>query len=329
MTPPRLFAADSVFNKPVDHANFVEDPQSAGIVSMLGDYVDSPGVGRTAANPNLYRVVQEWANYSTPIVIVPDDQPLIPFDLNLTYHWTAKQALALELAKGVPIPLGTKPAPGTDGHLVIWQPGRDFLLEVWQYSESGGRGRGNLAGMTRAASKFSGVYSGSLGATATSLSVAGGVLRIDEMRAWRPGTPIPHALALNLGANVVRKGWCDPATRGDGTLTGTTTIPEGARLVLPADYPVHLLGDKAKGGYCATRMVAEMAQRYGFLLRDRTNDGVLIFGEQPSGADAGKNLYGSNSSPRVPGFWGNGYCWEWLRRDFPWRSLRLEKMVLH
>jgi hypothetical protein len=105
-----------------------------------------------------------------------------------------------------------------------------------------------------------------------------------------------------------------PAQRSDGT-GGPTTLPEGARLRLDPRLNIAALNLPPM-----TRMMAEAAQRYGIVVRDRTKNAVTFFAEDhtPKGRDpyAGpEGLFGGETPSGV------------LER-FPWEQLRVLKMSL-
>lgn len=310
---PQLFAPDSVFNRPAPSG---VDPSSADLVNALTYTVKSLQQGW---------VDMGWDSYSTPVYRVTSGQSRVPVALD-GYAGDWKQGLRDQLARGVPLPPNARPAAGADGHMTIWAPDTNELWEFYKF-----RGGTNpacaLGGYTASASTFSGVYDRDLGATATSLAVAGGVCRLDELREG----VVPHALALNLPPSLVRHGQiARPATRGDGQGVTGTTIPEGTLFKLNPAYDVEgLLGAKnTTGKVCITKILAFAAQKYGMIVRDCSGGGVSIFGEDPRGADDGTNPYGSRWDPPQPGLWCNSEPRFFLQRDFPWDQLQVAPLTL-
>jgi hypothetical protein len=140
------------------------------------------------------------------------------------------------------------------------------------------------------------------GATGTSLPVAGGVIRIDELRQGRIG----HALALNLPeARADVFSW--PAQRSDGQ-GGPEAIPEGARFRLDPSLDLDGLDLPA-----ALRPIAEAAQRYGLVVRDRSST-VALYAEDPRGP--GRDPYRRLLAPWYPKRIGE------LMLRFPWEHLQ-------
>ncbi|HYI38542.1 MAG TPA: hypothetical protein VEX39_18185 [Thermoleophilaceae bacterium] len=245
---------------------------------------------------------------STPIYRVPRRQPLVPVALR-TGPWGRE--LAAELARGVPIPPGARPAAGSDGHLTVHQPATDTLWELWRARRGAGGWEARWGGVLRGVSRSPGHYAGSRhnwGSTASSISVVGGVMTLAELRRGR----IDHALALNVpDARAGTFSW--PAQRSDGT-GGLATLPEGARLRLDPALDVESLRLTRLG-----RIMARAAQRYGIVVRDRTHKATAFFGEDPT------------RTGRDPYRGGDGY-FSGTPADalagFPWQHLQLLRMTL-
>ena len=144
------------------------------------------------------------------------------------------------------------------------------------------------------------------GATATGLPLLGGMMTIDELQRGS----IDHALAMAIPH--ARAGvWSWPATHGDGDSSDPNSLPEGARLRLDPTLNLKTLNLPPM-----TRMMAEAAQRYGMVIRDRAGV-VAFYGEDPSTA-------GSNPYPKI---FGNQFPDQLLSR-FPWRFLQVLKLSL-
>ena len=120
----RFFAADSAWNAPLA-ADAPLDPGSDQMVGALVkeirrefDAGPQPTINTTA--------------YSVPIYTVADAQPTVPVQLEGN-----EPALARSFA-AVPLPDSARPAPGSDGHLVVYQPSRDRLWEFWRLRRTSG-----------------------------------------------------------------------------------------------------------------------------------------------------------------------------------------------
>ena len=113
--------------------------------------------------------------------------------------------------------------------MVVWQPSTDTMWEFWRARQVG-----------RLARALGRPHDGRLeepgyftdpnprwGATATSLPLLGGLMRLDELEAGR----IDHALAFALPESRADAfSW--PAQRTDGNSNHLNAIPEGARFRL-------------------------------------------------------------------------------------------------
>ncbi len=246
--------------------------------------------------------------YSTPVYTVGLNQP----NLRVTLDGSA-----VDLQKAidaVPIPPGAKPAAGTDKHMVIWQPATDTMWEFWKMEMRPDGWHARAAGAMHNVSTNPGYYtpdswSGAQpwwGATATGLPFLGGLMTIEELQRGS----IDHALAMAIPH--ARAGvWSWPATRGDGDSQSPNSLPEGARLRLDPTLNLKKLNLPPM-----TRMMAEAAQRYGIVVRDRAGV-VAFYGEDPAST-------GSNPYPKI---FGNQFP-DRLLSKFPWRSLQVLKLDL-
>jgi hypothetical protein len=301
---PRLFAADSFWNAPLA-ADAPIDPGSGPLVAELVNEV-----ARVAAvRDGPWMAARQ---YSTPVYVVGPDQPTVRVKLD---HYTPSNLQGA--FEAVPIPEGAREAPGDDQHLTVWQPATDTLWEFWKASKQADGWHARWGGAIRNVSASPGYYTKDSwpgaepywGASATSLPIVGGTMMVDELRRGR----IDHALALALPrpkANVFS--W--PAQRTDGFDTRENAIPEGARFRL--DPALDLDALKL---HPFVRMMAEAAQRYGIVVRDKSSS-VQFFAEDPAQFD--QNPYGGIIGPQYP---NETYK---LLATFPWRHLQVLKMDL-
>jgi hypothetical protein len=289
----RPFAPSSFWNQQIAPEARIE-PRSKRYVGHLLRTIDEHGtwMNTTKWSTPVYTV---GAGHPTQRVVV--DQPL----------W-AQRALREAFAQ-VPIPDDARPAPDSDGHLVIWQPSTDTMWEMWRARKDIDGWHMQFGGRIDNVSKSSGIFpkSPGWGSTATGLSVLGGLVRISELQAGR----INHALALGLpGPARGRVVW--PAQRGDGDSDHPDAIPEGTRLRIDPDVDLDKLNMPT-----FTRILAEAAQRYGIVVVDRAGS-VAFAGEDPA-------PYGSNPYwPSPNGFFG-GKLPDQLLKSFPWSKLEVVK----
>lgn len=239
-----------------------------------------------------------WINssaYSTPVYTVPADQPVVRVALDVGYAPLQRDLEA------VPIPDGARPAPGSDGHLTVYQPATDTLWELWLMRRAADGWHARWGGKLTGVSDSPGFLASPLGATATSLPLLGGLMRIDELQAGR----IDHALALAIPeARAGLAVW--PAQRTDGSSTAARAIPEGTRFRLDPDLDVDAL---ALRPVAAT--MARAAQRYGIVVRDQAG-AVTFFAEDP---------YQYGASPYAALY--QGLQPSQLLARFPWEHLQV------
>ena len=297
-----FFSRDSLWRTPVDSDAGV-DPDSdelvAGLVREVGEErhaMYGPGINSTS--------------YSTPVYTVPVDQARVPVKIDTSTPSNLQGAFS-----SVPIPPEAKPAGGNDRHMVIWQPATDTYWEMWRAERRSDGWHASWGAATREASKNKGYFEqGSWpgaadywGATSSKLTLAGGLMRTEELANGR----IDHALALGLPglrANTLAA----PARRSDGRLPDTDSLPMGARLRIDPDLDLDTLDLPP-----AVRTMAEAAQRHGMVVHD-TSGAVAVYAEDP--AQTGSNPY--------PELLGSDYPKNLYRLmgRFPWKHLQVMRM---
>jgi hypothetical protein len=253
-------------------------------------------------------------NYSVPIVTVPASQPKVRVQLVSKYSAPALQAAWEE----VPIPPTAKPASGTDGTLVVWQPATNKLWEFWRAAKTETGWQASWGGAVQNVSGAWGAYGPDAwpgakpwwGSSASSLSIAGGLITLEDLAHGS----IDHALSIAI-PNVRAGVYSSPAMRTDGKSNSPLSLPEGARLRL--DPSLDLTSLKLPP---LTLMIARAAQRYGIFVRDRARV-VHFFAEDPTSLATnpylGKTGYFEGKTPAK------------LLASFPWNRLQLLRMDLH
>jgi hypothetical protein len=252
-------------------------------------------------------------SWSVPVYTVPADQPLIK--ITLYYGVSAALQSAWE---AVPLPSDAQPAAGSDKNLVVWQPSTDKLWEFWGLEQVSTGWQAAWGGAMEDVSTNKGVYgpeawlgaSNSWGASASSLPIAGGLITLEDLERGE----INHALAIAVPS--VRKGvYASPAQRDDGNSPSPLSLPEGAHLRLDPSLDLASLHLPR-----LTLMMAEAAQRYGIVVRDRAAN-VAFYGQDPipTGTEPYTGIHGyfEGKSPAQ------------LLESFPWSHLQLLKMELH
>jgi len=302
---PRFFAPTSFWNEVVP-ADAPVDPRSPELVAALATSAAREAEAKTGPWISTNR-------YSVPLYRVPARQPMVevrlaghPADGTLRAAW-----------RQVPLPGKARPAAGSDGHLVVWQPHSDRLWEFWRLRRTPAGWVADWGGAIRHVSRSSGAYDrhswpGSepwWGASASSLSIAGGLITLDDLEAGE----INHALAISLPE--IRAGvFALPARRSDGTSASPLSLPEGAHLQLDPSLDIDSLGLPR-----LTRMIAVAAQRYGLFVRDIAGN-VTFYGQDPT--PIGSDPYGGPH-----GYFGGWTPVELLAR-FPWDRLQVLQMRL-
>jgi len=303
--PSRFFSWDSPWNRQIPPTAAVDPGSTEAIGALYREVqrelaaVEGPGIAATSS--------------SVPIYEVSPSQPTVPVQLVSRWH-----VPALESAwSAVPLPATARPAAGPDQHLVVWQPSTDRLWEFWHLAKTVSGWQAEWGGAIEHASTSSGVYgpsawrgaASSWGASASSLSIAGGLITLEDLAAGE----INHALAIALPR--VRAGaFATPAGRTDGNSWVGTALPEGARLRLDPNLELWRLHLPP-----LTLILARAAQRYGIYIRDVA--GTVTFYAQdptPTGADPydGPDGYFENTYP------------DRLLSSFPWKRLQLLSMQL-
>jgi hypothetical protein len=195
--------------------------------------------------------------------------------------------------------------------MVVWQPSTDTMWEFWVANKQADGWHAAWGGQMPNVSSSSGYFTApsNWGATATSLPLLGGLIRIDELRAGR----IDHALAVCIPEASSR--WFSwPAQRTDGQNSSQSAIPEGTRFRLDPNLNLNALPMSR-----ATRIIAEAAQRYGIVVRD-TGGAITFYAEDPT-------PLGSDPYVGPTGFFDGAYPSQMLA-DFPWSQLQALKTNL-
>ncbi|MBV9802444.1 MAG: hypothetical protein JO130_04615 [Solirubrobacterales bacterium] len=252
-----------------------------------------------------------WLNtyaYSTPVFTVPATQPTVTVKLDAGFS-TAMQSLAQTWAT-VPIPPNAKPASGTDAQMVIWQPATDTIWEFWEMHRKGDGWHAAWGGTLYHASTNPGYYTApepTWGASATSLPLLGGLIRVGELAAGH----IDHALSIGIPqAQAESFAW--PAQRTDGSVYSTAAIPEGQRFRLDPRLNLNTIPMAP-----IIRMIAVAAQKYGIIVRDQAG-AVTFYAEDTDAEGLPDPYYGPH------GYFEGQYVNN-LLASFPWSHLQALK----
>jgi hypothetical protein len=305
----RFFSPKSVWNKAVP-ADAALDPSSGELTARFAAEVAAER--KAGRGPGI-----NTSQWSVPIYRVPAKQPRVRVELRSRPERRPLPALR-RAWREVPLPKFPLPAAGTDRPLVVWQPSANKLWELWGMSrERAGGWKAAWGGAIRDVSKSSGVYgprawpgaTSAWGASASGLSIVGGLITLEDLERGR----IDHALAMSIPE--VRAGeYSLPARRTDGSSSDPLALPEGAHLRLDPELDLASL-DLPR----PTLILAEAAQRYGILIRDRAGT-VVFYGQDPT--PTGADPYNG------PGGFYEGSTAGSVMAAFPWGHLQLLRMRL-
>lgn len=293
-SPGYFGGADWLWN-PIG-ANAVLDANSATWVS----YLAAADAQRVA---NLYR-------YSVAIVSASEITSSTPrYDVTLTK--TGRWGSDPFGSTTVPIPAGTKIAPGSDGQLAILDPTTGTAYGIWQakYDSSTDTWSGSWGGMT----DLSGDGIDDTGSTtAAGIARYAGVVTADEFAsAVAANTGLNHALAFST--DLAGPDFVYPAIKSDGqNLAGVVTpIPEGYRIQLDPSLNI----DAIPGITAGEKVIAKTLQTYGAYVVDQGGARMAFAFELVDDA--------TSSSPGS--VWTSaGFGWDYYDMNkIPWSSLRV------
>jgi hypothetical protein len=303
--PLRFFPSSSFWNEPLP-ANAALESNSTAVVADFDEAIATEE--RTKSGP--------WINttsYSVPIYTVPRKQRTVTVRLEnhvpeptLSAAWSA-----------VPLPADAKPASGTDGILVVWQPSTDRLWEFWRLKHERTGWYAEWGGAMRHVASNPGVYGPEAwpgaekwwGASASSLSLVGGLITLEDLERGQ----IDHALEMAI--STTRAGvFSSPAQRSDGKTASEDALPEGSHLRLNPNLDLASLHLPR-----LTLLLAEAAQRYGIFITD-TSKTSTFYAQDP---------VSTRGNPYIgAGGYFEGKRPSQLLESFPWSELELLKSEL-
>lgn len=171
-------------------------------------------------------------------------------------------------------PEGVRPSIGEDGHMVVFQPDGKSVETFGTIVLSDGTVVAQSYKETDQANAKGDGFSN--GVTASMLPVYAGLIRQEE---YDKGE-IQHAMKLVVPASLLHPSFVYPAYSFDrDAMTSNPSysgsLSMGTRLGLPRDLDLAELGLDTKFG----RIVAEAAQKHGFIVTDRGGTGITIITE--------------------------------------------------
>lgn len=295
--PYPAFAPDSVFQADVSTAPI--HPRSAAMTALLARNVADNWGGIAPLNT---------AKYGAGFAVAEPDTPKV--DVRFV-DCQKKGGTPPGLYDGpayfrsVPIPADAVPAPGSDGHLAVFDPGADRLWEFWiAAKDQRGRWQACWGGRIDDVSRANGQFPAPYGVGAAGLATVGYMVRLAEAKAAR----IDHAMGLVV--MEAAPGHSYPANRDDGISSNPAALQEGLRLRLDPSVDVGALPMNSLG-----KAVARAAQRYGFIVCDK-GGAVAVMAEtggrweQRTGTNPWESL----------GYGGEAYQ---ALRGFPWEKVQV------
>ncbi len=294
--PHRLvkLAPDSFFTTPVADAPVAEN--SAAVSSWLTSQVSSR-----------YGGIAAFSAYHFNIAFYP-----VPAGVRrVTVDYSCGPTPPPSLYDGpgyfldVPVPDTAVTSQGTDGAMTIYDAKTDQMWNFWQmkYSATTKRWSACWGGRIDQVSKNQGVFPSGFGASASGIAVTPGIVSLEDVKRGR----IDHALVLSVpGPAAGRFSW--PANRTDGTSSDPAAVMEGQRLRLDPSLDLDTLNLTPVG-----RLVAEAAQKYGFVVTD--NGGSVAVSTEAGDHEAvltGANPWDTYVARRD---------WE-VMKNFPWSKVQ-------
>ena len=298
------FRASGPITMPID-GSWQLDADSAAIAALLSE----PGTTR----------VVNTESYAVPVVESDPDAPLLPLQITRSNvdDWGTNDLSTID---GLRVPDGTRPAPGSDGKLVVIDRQNDRVLDLFQAvrTDTGWQATwGGVYPLSGDGSSRYPVYEGQgpngrefplpiSRATGSGLSSLAGLLTVAEVAAGR----IDHALvfATDRACGPANLGpFYAPATTTDGWVTDETCMAEGARLQLDPTIDLTALDLTP-----VELSIGTALQVYGAFCIDNGGSRVGFIAELPAD-DAGVQVY------RDAGLEGD-YS---LLDGLPWDQLRV------
>lgn len=247
-------------------------------------------------------------NYSVALVSASEITSSTPrYDVTLTKAWGSDPFGSTT----VPIPLGTKIPPGTDGHVAVLDPTTGQAYGIWQakYNSSTNAWSGSWGGMTSL--NGNGIDTSGSATAAAIARYAGVVTAAEFSAAIAANTGINHALAFST--DLAGPDFVYPAIKSDGqNWAGVATpIPEGYRIQLNPDINVDAIAGMTPG----ERVIAKTLQTHGAYVVDQGGARMAFAFELLDDA-----------TPTSPGaVWKNaGLAWDYYdMKSIPWSQLRV------
>lgn len=250
--PDRIFSYGSFWYKAIP----ADAKLDTNTVALTNDFIRQK-------TKYLNHVAINTYSFSSPVYI-PDSKvkPVKVTYSNCMKLWV--DPLFVQMISSVPIPSYAKQADGTDGEMTIYDRATDTIYEFWKASmDSQGNWSACWGGKMDNASSNAGMFQKKYGTTATGLPFLGGQITADELTKGE----IKHAIGISLVETAAWSVFSWPALRSDGynPTNAPNRIAEGQRFRLDPKVNVDTL-PMGKAG----KVIAKAAQKYGFVVWDRS-----------------------------------------------------------
>jgi len=175
--------------------------------------------------------IQPPSSYSPSLYVVPAGQPTQKVKVPAEHVGLQEQCEAVPVPTAALIPSKSIWTPtGTDKWVCFWQPSTNKMWEFWTFEGTEGSYKAGYGGFVEGVSNWNGIYANLEGARATSLSLCGGMISIQDLIEVLLGGGIRHALVVNLPVTKPiesEKGPIPPATRCDEQMNDTAVEADG------------------------------------------------------------------------------------------------------
>ena len=270
------------------------DPHSAQWVASIQRQI-STYYGHVALNT--------W-QFSAPVYTAPAGAATTAIKFLNCQNKTWVDPNFLTQVSAVPIPSNAVASSGTDQEMIVWQPSTDQVWELWEAEHHADGWYACWGGRIQNASQSKGVFDGHYGVAATSLSLLGGLVKVDEVRQGH----IDHAISMSLvEARKLVYSW--PAQRSDGSIDDPNAIAEGQRFRLDPTLNVDTMNISSYA-----KLVAHAMQTYGVVVSDKSG-AVALYGEGPQSFQA------VGQPDPWPGIYG-GQLESHVMDGFPWSRMQ-------
>jgi hypothetical protein len=279
----RWYAPTSFWNTPISASASI-DPNSANMISYA---IASYASASNFANSNDWGLSYVYATASSKTYTVA-----------CTEYCSSSTAV-------FPIPAGTLPNTGSDGHLSVINGGNE--MDMWQAAYDANNDTWKASTITTTSINGWGANCAQgqlcMGADAAGFALLGGALRPEEIAAG----VIPHALALMTPAT--RSGYIAcPATNTDGASSNANAIPEGAQIQLDPSFNV-----AAQSWAPWQQTIAVALQQYGAFVNDTGGSMALYAVNDINQGNVTWSSVGMTKSPSL----------SWI----PWGQMRVLTLV--